>query len=430
MSRATRAASGPEASSWRSAESISTDTISSRRRRRPARRRCWWTRPVPTRPVPTPAVPWVRVADSRRAAGPLAAAFHATPRRRSGSPGSPGRTARRRWPGCSTGRSAGCADRASSAAPSSTGSTPATTPRSPPAPRSPPREAADFQAFLARARAAAAPSGRWSAPRTASNRAGSRNGLRGGGLHQPHTATTSTSTGTLDGYYEAKRRLFTEHLRPEAPRWSRWTIRSGPGCWRNSPPPARKRRAAVSATGPARRSASPPSGPASGEPGCNCLTPEGPQEIASPLLGDFNGQNLAAAWAAATALGLSGAEAAAALSEAEGPPGRMERISASGATRFRRRTRGGRAADGAGGLRPHPGCARAGALRGARSGRGRPALGGLRLRRGPGPGQAGADGGRGGPARRPGPRDLGTTPAARTPRRSSPTSGKGPTTRR
>lgn len=54
-------------------------------------------------------------------------------------------------------------------------------------------------------------------------------------------------------------------------------------------------------------------------------TPEGSLGISSRLVGGFNTENLTAAWAALTALGVPGKEAADLLGRAQPPPGRMER---------------------------------------------------------------------------------------------------------
>lgn len=53
--------------------------------------------------------------------------------------------------------------------------------------------------------------------------------------------------------------------------------------------------------------------------------PEGSLGISSRLVGGFNTENLTAAWAALTALGVDGKEAADLLGRAQAPPGRMER---------------------------------------------------------------------------------------------------------
>ena len=303
-------------------------------------------RPVPTRPVPTPAVPWVRVADSRRAAGPLAAAFHRWPSetiRLAGITGTNGKTtvawlldgALRRVRGSSL--LCGTVEHRIHAGDHT---------EVPPGAALTTREAADFQAFLARARAAGCAFG---AVECSSH--GLEQGRLGGTAFEAAVFTNLTRDHLdfhrdLDGYYEAKRRLFTEHLRPggaavvsvDDPFGARLLEELA------AARPEAARRGFGYGPAAAVRIAAIRSG--LGGTRVQLLTPEGPQEIASPLLGDFNGQNLAAAWAAATALGLSGAEAAAALSEAEGPPGRMERISASGATGSTGATAGPARADG------------------------------------------------------------------------------------
>ena len=54
--------------------------------------------------------------------------------------------------------------------------------------------------------------------------------------------------------------------------------------------------------------------------------PGGAHRLDSPLLGERNAENLAAAWAALEALGLAGADAAEALAATGPPPGRMELV--------------------------------------------------------------------------------------------------------
>ena len=145
--------------------------------------------------------------------------------------------------------------------------------------------------------------------------------------------------------------------------------------------------------------------------------PAGRGEISSPMLGHFSALNLAAAWGALTALGFDGARAAEVLSGAAPPPGRMERV---GAPRGSRR-----------GRKPavlvdyaHTPDALARALAAARClvGDGRLHVvfgcGGERDR-----GNRAAHGRRRRPARRPGRPDLRQTPAGRNPAPSSMRSG-------
>lgn len=56
--------------------------------------------------------------------------------------------------------------------------------------------------------------------------------------------------------------------------------------------------------------------------------PAGAMPVASPLLGRFNVENLLAAWAAASSLGVAAETARASLAENPGAPGRMERVEA------------------------------------------------------------------------------------------------------
>ena len=133
---------------------------------------------------------------------------------------------------------------------------------------------------------------------------------------------------SVDGYFEAKRTLFTDLLRPggtaviglddpfgarlaadlEARRPDVEIVGFGTG-----PEAAIRVRGARSDLGGTR---------------ARLDTPSGAREIESPMLGEFSGLNLAAAFGALSALGLDGDRVAARLSEVDAPPGRMERIGA------------------------------------------------------------------------------------------------------
>ena len=130
--------------------------------------------------------------------------------------------------------------------------------------------------------------------------------------------------GGFEPYFQAKKRLFVDHLHPEGKAIVNMDDERGPSL--------------VEAVGRARcltfgRSA-----------GCDyrplnlsvslegmtfsCATPEGPVDVSSRLVGMFNVSNLLGAIGALSALGLSARDAALGVSRLDGVPGRMERVEA------------------------------------------------------------------------------------------------------
>jgi UDP-N-acetylmuramoyl-L-alanyl-D-glutamate--2,6-diaminopimelate ligase len=130
--------------------------------------------------------------------------------------------------------------------------------------------------------------------------------------------------GGFEGYFEAKRLLFTEHLRPEGVALVNIDDEHGA-------------RLAESLHGPRCRTFGfdqkahyRPEGLEISLQGIRftCLTPRGPAFVQSPLVGQFNVSNLMGAIGALVSLGLSPQEAASGVSSLEGVPGRMERVDA------------------------------------------------------------------------------------------------------
>ena len=128
--------------------------------------------------------------------------------------------------------------------------------------------------------------------------------------------------GGFEGYFEAKKLLFTEHLHEEGTAIVNLdddhgnllaeTLR-GPRCRTFGFTPGahfRPENLDISLDGVRFL----------------CITPKGPVEVHSPLVGRFNVSNLLGAIGAAMALGLSPEEAASGVSGLEGVPGRMERV--------------------------------------------------------------------------------------------------------
>ncbi|MBK5254950.1 MAG: UDP-N-acetylmuramoyl-L-alanyl-D-glutamate--2,6-diaminopimelate ligase [Vicinamibacteria bacterium] len=128
--------------------------------------------------------------------------------------------------------------------------------------------------------------------------------------------------GDFDAYFEAKRRLFVDHLHPEG-----FAIVNlddehggrlaeslrGPRCRTFGFTPEahyRPQKMDISLQGVR----------------FVCVTPNGEVPVHSPLVGLFNVSNLLGAIGALCALGLTPAEAASGVSSLEGVPGRMERI--------------------------------------------------------------------------------------------------------
>ena len=130
--------------------------------------------------------------------------------------------------------------------------------------------------------------------------------------------------GGFEGYFAAKKLLFTEHLHPEGSAIVNLDdghgqilaeLLRGPRC-----------RTFGLAQGAHYR----PEGLEISLLGVSfiCTTPQGPVRVRSPLVGLFNVSNLLGAIGAAMALGLTAEEAASGVSSLEGVPGRMERVDA------------------------------------------------------------------------------------------------------
>ena len=287
-------------------------------------------------PPADPGIPFVRVGDARRAAGPVAAAFHGRPSdamRLVGVTGTNGKTTvawlldaffRQETSGglyCGT-----VAHRAFAGGrllePAAAGLTT--------------QEAPEFQSLLALALSAGC---RFGAVECSSH--GLRQGRLGGTAFEVAVFTNLTRDhldfhGEFDSYFRAKRELFTELLRPGGTAVIGWDDPFGVRLAAElkelrpdvrivgfgSDPGATIRLSAVRSDLEGTR--------------VSLEGPAGPGEISSPMLGHFSGLNLAAAWGALTALGFDGARAAEVLSGAAPPPGRMERI---GAARGSRRGR-------------------------------------------------------------------------------------------
>lgn len=280
------------------------------------------------RPPANPDIPFACVRDCRRAAGPVAAAFHGRPSealRLVGVTGTNGKTTvawlldaffQRETSGglyCGT-----VAHRAHAGGrllePVAAGLTT--------------REAPEFQALLAVALSAGC---RFGAVECSSH--GLRQGRLRGAAFEVAVFTNLTRDhldfhGEFDSYFRAKRELFTDLLRPGGTAVIGWDdpfgVRLGGELQELRPdvrvvgfgsnPGATIRLSAIRSDLDGTR--------------VSLDGPAGPGEISSPMLGHFSGLNLAAAWGALTALGFDGARAAEVLSEAVPPPGRMERIGA------------------------------------------------------------------------------------------------------
>lgn len=286
---------------------------------------------VDRRPEAAP-LPWARVEDTRRAAGPVADAFHRAPSERLrlvGVTGTNGKTtvtwlldqAFRRLHGKSL--LAGTLGHRIRGGPlrQKTGD-----------PRLTTWEAPDFHAFLARA-----------------ERAGCRHGAvecssHGLALERLSAVRFEAAVFTnltpdhgdfhedFEDYYRAKRLLFTDLLREggiAAVSADDHHGRRLEGELRRGRPGLR-----VLSYGAHEEAEVRITEAASDLGGTKLLlqTPEGSLGIRSPLVGRFNAANLAAAWTVLHAMGTPRKEAAEALSEATAPPGRMERIRAGGPT--------------------------------------------------------------------------------------------------
>ena len=286
-------------------------------------------------PLPDPGIPLARVRDARRAAGPVAAAFHGRPAdamRLAGVTGTNGKTTvawlldaffQRETSGglyCGT-----VAHRAHAGGrlvePAAAGLTT--------------REAPEFQALLARAFAAGC---RFGAVECSSH--GLRQGRLRGTAFEVGVFTNLTRDhldfhGEFDSYFRAKRELFTDLLRP-----------GGTAVIGRDDPFGARLAGELQELRPDVRVVSFGSDPGAairlsavrsdlGGTRVSLDGPAGPGEISSPMLGHFSGLNLAAAWGALTALGFDGTRAAEVLSEVAPPPGRMERIGAPRGSRRR-----------------------------------------------------------------------------------------------
>ena len=133
--------------------------------------------------------------------------------------------------------------------------------------------------------------------------------------------------GDMDGYFAAKRRLFTEHLAPEAvavvnardPWGAKLADQLGPGrrVWRYGTRSEDALRADEITLGLAGIAAS-------------LQTPLGPLSLRSPLVGLHNVENLLCAVGMALGLGVPTEAVARGLAASHGAPGRLERIDGPG----------------------------------------------------------------------------------------------------
>jgi UDP-N-acetylmuramoyl-L-alanyl-D-glutamate--2,6-diaminopimelate ligase len=137
--------------------------------------------------------------------------------------------------------------------------------------------------------------------------------------------------GGMDSYFATKRRLFVEHLAPDGvavvnardPWGARLADQLGPGrvVWRygiRAGDALRAEGLAVSLDGIR----------------ATLVTPRGPLEVHSPLVGAHNVENLLCAAGLALALGVSPEQVGQGLSASRGAPGRLERIDGPGFTVF------------------------------------------------------------------------------------------------
>ena len=286
---------------------------------------------------PSSPIPFARVSDSRRAAGPVAAAFHGRPAERMrlvGVTGTNGKTTvawlldeffHRETAGslyCGTvGHRARVGGRLLE--PTASGLTT--------------REAPELQSLLATALASGCGAG---AVECSSH--GLRQGRLAGTVFEAAIFTNLTRDhldfhGGFDSYFEAKRELFTDLLRPGGTAVVGWDDPYGVRLAED----LRALRPDVSIVGYGTApGATIRLGAIRSDLDGTRVTVEGPagaHELASPMLGHFSGLNLAAAWGALTAMGFDGARAAEVLAAIAAPPGRMERIGAPGARRRRGR---------------------------------------------------------------------------------------------
>ena len=130
--------------------------------------------------------------------------------------------------------------------------------------------------------------------------------------------------GDFESYFEAKRRLFVDHLHPEG--FAIVNLDDDHGSrLAGSLDPLRCRTFGFSPLAHYR-----PQELQSSLQGVRflCITGTGPVRVRSPLVGRFNVSNLLGAIGALCALGLTADEAASGVSSLSGVPGRMERIDA------------------------------------------------------------------------------------------------------
>ena len=281
-------------------------------------------------PCPNARIPLARVRDSRRAAGPVAARFHGRPAeamRLVGVTGTNGKTSVA-WlldeffqREAASSLYCGTVEhrvrvRGRLLEPAASGLTS--------------REAPEFQALLAGALAAGCRTG---AVECSSH--GLRQGRLAGTVFEVAVFTNLTRDhldfhGGFDSYFEAKRELFTDLLRAGGTAVIGWDDPYGI----RLADELRALRPDVRVVGfGTARGATIRLGAIRSDLGGTRVTvngPEGSHELASPMLGHFSGWNLAAAWAALTAMGFDGARAAEVLSAIPSPPGRMQRIGATG----------------------------------------------------------------------------------------------------
>lgn len=279
-------------------------------------------------PGAPPDLPWVRVEDPRRAAGPVAAAFHAHPSREMrlvGVTGTNGKTTVAWLLDAIGSRTFGgslfagtVAHRLRIEGREAETATGLTT-----------REAPDFQAFLARARACGC---RFGAVECSSH--GLALGRLEGSSFEVAVFTNLTRDhldfhDDFEDYFAAKRTLFTRLLRTGGAAVvgtdDAWGVRLAAEI-EETRPDARVIRFGVRANGGGVRIVS-------ARPRLDGLdlvleTESGRWRLESRLTGDFHASNLAAAWAAGAALGIPDPELVRGLAEAKPPPGRMERIEA------------------------------------------------------------------------------------------------------
>ncbi len=277
-----------------------------------------------------PRLPFARVPDTRAAAGVVAAAFHGNPAdsmRLVGVTGTNGKTTvawlldEVLWRGSGASLCCGTLGHRvrrgrGSFAPGGAGLTT--------------REAPEFQALLAAARAAGCVSG---AVECSSH--GLVQGRLRGASFRVAVFTNLTQDHLdfhedLEAYFEAKRILFTDLLRPGGVAVIGLDDRFGARLARDLA--ATRPEVRIVGFGVRRGAAVRITGLRAALDGTRARleTAAGSHEIASPMLGGFSALNLAAAFGALVALGLDGARAAGALSKVPAPPGRMERIRAPG----------------------------------------------------------------------------------------------------